>query len=89
MEDNERDRQLRESRGEKVDLVREAAEEQETMRAEIRAWKKSLVNNVFWAPVCVHWCFEDGIGFPDKLAGLFSFSAKAWGLRDSWVDTAL
>ena len=89
LEDNHRDRQLRESRGEKVDHVCEVAEEQEAMRAESRAWKKSLVNNVCWTPLCLHWCFENGIGFPDKLGGLVSFSAKAWGLMDSWAATAL
>lgn len=89
MEDNERERQLRESRGEKVDLVREAAVEQEAMKAESRAWKKRLVNNVCWAPLCIHWCFENGIGFPDQLSGMLSFFAKAWGLRDSWDATGL
>ncbi|KAJ5737044.1 Peroxisomal biogenesis factor 11 [Penicillium malachiteum] len=64
------------------------AEEKEELRKEIRSWKKSLVNNTIWAPLCVHWCFEKGIGIPENLIGLFSLMAGAWGLRDSWAATA-
>ncbi|KAJ5709780.1 Peroxisomal biogenesis factor 11 [Penicillium malachiteum] len=64
------------------------AEEKEELREEIRSWKKSLVNNTIWAPLCVHWCFEKGIGIPENLIGLFSLMAGAWGLRDSWAATA-
>lgn len=81
------DRQAREARGEKVDLFTEVAAERSVASQESRAWKKDLVNNVCWAPLCVHWCFENGIGFPDSLVGVFSFMAKAWGLRDTWAAT--
>ncbi|PYH85874.1 hypothetical protein BO82DRAFT_350652 [Aspergillus uvarum CBS 121591] len=54
---------------------------------EIRAWRKSLVNNVCWAPLCLHWCFEKGIGFPEQLTGLVSFMAGAWEVWDSWGGT--
>ncbi|KAJ6021144.1 Peroxisomal biogenesis factor 11 [Penicillium herquei] len=64
------------------------AEEKEELRKEIRSWKKSLVNNTIWAPLCVHWCFEKGIGIPENLIGLFSLMAGAWGLRDAWAATA-
>jgi hypothetical protein len=64
------------------------AEEDETLRLEIRAWRKSLVNNAIWAPLCIHWCLEKGIGIPENLTGLLSFCAGVWGLRDSWVATA-
>ncbi|KAJ5722298.1 Peroxisomal biogenesis factor 11 [Penicillium malachiteum] len=64
------------------------AEEKEELRMEIRSWKKSLVNNTIWAPLCVHWCFEKGIGIPENLIGMFSLMAGAWGLRDSWAATA-
>ncbi|RAL14808.1 uncharacterized protein BO97DRAFT_441304 [Aspergillus homomorphus CBS 101889] len=55
--------------------------------AEVRAWRKSLVNNVCWAPLCLHWCFEEGIGFPEHLTGLVSFMAGAWDFWDSWGRT--
>ncbi|PYH31228.1 uncharacterized protein BO87DRAFT_136349 [Aspergillus neoniger CBS 115656] len=61
----------------------------EALRKEIRAWRKSLVNNVCWAPLCLHWCFEKGIGFPEHLTGLVSFMAGAWEVWDSWVATGL
>lgn len=60
----------------------------ESLRAEIRAWRKSLVNNSFWAPLCLHWCLEQGIGIPDSLHGVISFGAGAWALHDMWGATA-
>ena len=67
----------------------ESVDEGEKVRAqELRVWKKSLVNNTAWAPLCVHWSFENGIGVPDSLVGLISFTAKAWGLVDMWSATA-
>ncbi|KAJ5672098.1 hypothetical protein N7507_001225 [Penicillium longicatenatum] len=63
------------------------AEEAEALRLEIRSWKKSLVNNTIWAPLCIHWCFEKGVGIPENLTGLVSLMAGAWGLYDSWVAT--
>ncbi|KAI9930483.1 hypothetical protein ASPWEDRAFT_463412 [Aspergillus wentii DTO 134E9] len=62
-------------------------EERATLRAEIRAWRKSLVNNVFWAPLCLHWSVEKGIGVPDSLSGVISFCAGAWGFYDLWNAT--
>lgn len=63
-------------------------EDDEALRLEIRAWRKSLVNNVVWAPLCIHWCLENGFGIPDNLTGLISFMAGAWALRDAWTATA-
>lgn len=62
-------------------------EKQVALRAEARGWTKSLVNNVCWTPLCLHWCFENGIGFPNNLAGLVSFMAGAWGFSDLWTAT--
>lgn len=64
------------------------AEDREELRQEIRAWRKSLVNNTIWAPLCIHWCFEQGIGIPESLTGLISFMAGAWSLHDLWASTA-
>lgn len=64
------------------------AEDSEALRLEIRAWRKSLVNNAIWAPLCLHWCLEKGIGIPESLTGLISFGAGAWSLHDHWVGTA-
>ncbi|KAJ5900682.1 uncharacterized protein N7473_004752 [Penicillium subrubescens] len=64
------------------------AEEKEALRLEIRSWRKSLVNNTIWAPLCLHWCLEKGIGIPESLTGLISFMAGAWSLHDQWTATA-
>lgn len=73
--------------GEKAAL--EAAQQrEEDRRKETRAWRKSLVNNLAWAPLCLHWSVEQGIGVPDNLIGLISFIAGAWGLYDRWQATA-
>jgi hypothetical protein len=64
------------------------AEEKEALRLEIRSWRKSLVNNTIWAPLCLHWCLEKGIGIPESLTGLISFMAGAWSLHDQWAATA-
>ncbi|KAL2864441.1 uncharacterized protein BJX67DRAFT_219942 [Aspergillus lucknowensis] len=63
-------------------------EKRESLRAEFRAWKKSLVNNAFWTPLCLHWSVENGIGFPGQLVGFVSFLASAWGFYDIWASTA-
>ncbi|OQD76692.1 hypothetical protein PENDEC_c004G05065 [Penicillium decumbens] len=63
-------------------------EDAEALRLEIRSWRKSLVNNIFWAPLCLHWCFEKGIGVPDHLVGIISLGANIWGVCDSWAATA-
>ncbi|KAJ5098064.1 Peroxisomal biogenesis factor 11 [Penicillium argentinense] len=62
-------------------------EESAEIRAEIRSWRKTLVNNICWAPLCLHWCFEQGIGVPDNLVGVVSFMAGAWSLHDMWAAT--
>lgn len=54
----------------------------------VRAWKKSLVNNLAWAPLCIHWSLQKGIGVPESLTGFISLMAGAWGLYDSWNATA-
>ncbi|KAL4862223.1 hypothetical protein BDV12DRAFT_207357 [Aspergillus spectabilis] len=59
-------------------------EEQERLKGEVRAWKKSLVNNVCWTPLCLHWSVEGGVGFPGQLTGVVSFLAGAWGFYDLW-----
>lgn len=64
------------------------AQENEALRLEIRSWRKSLVNNTIWAPLCLHWCLEKGIGIPESLTGLISFMAGAWSLHDQWAATA-
>lgn len=67
----------------------ESEEEAETARAlELRAWKKSLINNTAWAPLCIHWSFENGVGVPSSLVGIISFTARAWALADQWKATA-
>lgn len=60
----------------------------ESEAAETRAWTKSLVNNVCWTPLCLHWCAEEGLGFPASLTGVVSFMAGAWGVFDMWKATA-
>ncbi|KAF4764578.1 hypothetical protein HAV15_001863 [Penicillium sp. str.  len=70
-----------------VETKETKAEDSEALRLEIRAWRKSMVNNVIWAPLCLHWCVEKGIGIPDSLTGLISFCAGAWSLHDCWAGT--
>jgi len=55
---------------------------------QIRAWKKSLVNNIAWAPLCIHWSLPNGIGIPESLTGFISLIANIWGLYDNWNATA-
>ncbi|EEH34465.1 hypothetical protein PAAG_05514 [Paracoccidioides lutzii Pb01] len=63
--------------------------EKESARwAEVRGWKKSLLNSLAWLPLCVHWSFEGGVGVPDQLVGLLSMTAGAWGVHDMWNVTA-
>ncbi|KAL4778468.1 hypothetical protein BJX76DRAFT_139502 [Aspergillus varians] len=62
-------------------------EKQDALKAEVRAWKKSLVNNACWTPLCLHWSVENGIGFPGHLTGVVSFLAGAWGFFDLWAST--
>lgn len=64
-------------------------DQNEELRLEIRAWRKSLVNNACWAPLCLHWSLENGIGIPANLTGLISLSAVAWAVRDLWDATAI
>ncbi|WEW61154.1 hypothetical protein PRK78_006644 [Emydomyces testavorans] len=54
----------------------------------LRAWRKSLVSNLAWFPLCVHWSLEKGAGVPNSMTGLISFIAGAWKLSDSWEATA-
>ncbi|KAJ5690654.1 hypothetical protein N7462_005046 [Penicillium macrosclerotiorum] len=63
-------------------------EEIQELRMEVRSWRKSLLNNTIWAPLCIHWCLEKGIGIPESLTGLISFMAGAWSLHDHWAATA-
>ncbi|PGH28528.1 peroxin-11C, partial [[Emmonsia] crescens] len=66
----------------------EGDEEDAARRAEVREWKKSLVNSLAWLPLCVHWSFENGVGVPDRLVGVLSMAASAWGVYDMWSATA-
>ncbi|KAJ5184272.1 Peroxin 11C [Penicillium capsulatum] len=59
-----------------------------TITEETRLWRKRLVNNILWAPLCIHWCLEEGIGIPEYLTSVVSVLAGAWGLRNSWAETA-
>lgn len=60
---------------------------EEMLAGEVRAWKKSLVNNLFWAPLALHWSFERGIGVPGSVTGAGGFMAGAWGFWDLWGST--
>ncbi|OJJ44904.1 hypothetical protein ASPZODRAFT_120195, partial [Penicilliopsis zonata CBS 506.65] len=62
--------------------------QKEDLRRAVRAWRKSLLNNFIWAPLCLHWSFERGIGVPGSVTGFFSFLAGTWALVDAWRDTA-
>ncbi|KAL5336362.1 hypothetical protein BJX70DRAFT_282828 [Aspergillus crustosus] len=59
-------------------------EDQVRLQGEVRAWKKSLVNNLCWTPLCLHWSVDGGLGFPGQLTGVVSFFAGAWGFYDLW-----
>jgi len=59
----------------------------ELLAGEVRAWKKSLVNSLFWAPLALHWSFENGIGIPGSVTGAGGFMAGAWGFWDLWAST--
>ncbi|KAL1885197.1 hypothetical protein Plec18167_001854 [Paecilomyces lecythidis] len=63
-------------------------QQEEVRKQEIRAFRKSLVNNLAWAPLCIHWSVEQGIGVPPSLTGFISLIAGSWGLYDRWQATA-
>ena len=63
--------------------------DEEARRAEVHAWKKSLVSNLLWAPLCLHWSLEKGLGIPSSVTSSASFLAGAWDLCDAWNITAL
>lgn len=75
--------QVLESHAEKTMEQDRAAEALRT-----RAWRKSLLNNLGWFPLCVHWSLEKGAGVPDNMIGLISFIANAWKVADLWRATA-
>ncbi|KAJ5894715.1 peroxin-11C Pex11C-Penicillium chrysogenum [Penicillium taxi] len=62
--------------------------EETALRVEIRSWRKRLLNNIIWTPLCFHWCFEEGVGIPSSFSGPISFMAGAWTLSDMWAATA-
>ncbi|KAL1987397.1 hypothetical protein VTN96DRAFT_4113 [Rasamsonia emersonii] len=66
----------------------EEQKEEEARRQEIRKWRKSLVNNLAWAPLCAHWSLEKGIGLPESLTGFIGLIAGLWGTYDAWKATA-
>ena len=59
----------------------------ELLAGEVRAWKKSLVNSLFWAPLALHRSIENGIGIPGSVTGAGGFMAGAWGFWDLWAST--
>lgn len=63
-------------------------EDVEAQRLEVRAWRKSLMNCVFWAPLALHWSVEQGVGVPGNLTGIGGFMAGSWGFWDLWAATA-
>ncbi|EEP80066.1 predicted protein [Uncinocarpus reesii 1704] len=66
-----------------------AADEEERGEAlRVRAWRKSLVSNLAWFPLCLHWSLENGAGISNSMVGLLGFIAGAWKLSDSWKATA-
>ncbi|OKL57894.1 hypothetical protein UA08_06632 [Talaromyces atroroseus] len=62
--------------------------EEAARQAEIRDWRKRLVSNAAWAPLCAHWSFENGIGVPSSLTGFISLLAGLWATYDAWEATA-
>ncbi|KAI1927973.1 hypothetical protein LOZ65_002186 [Ophidiomyces ophidiicola] len=64
------------------------AKEQSVEASRRRAWKKSLINNLAWFPLCVHWSLENGAGVPDGIIGVLSMAATAWKISDLWKATS-
>ena len=72
----------------KTRIVRNPVDERDAgLQAEIRTWKQKLISNICWSPLFLHWCFEKGIGFPDKLSGALGATAGAWSFYDMWAAT--
>ena len=67
----------------------EKNDNQDEKREEVRAWKKSLVGNLLWAPLALHWSLEKGLGIPKPLMSPTMLAAGAWDLFDSWNVTSL
>ncbi|KAK2745388.1 hypothetical protein FQN57_003731 [Myotisia sp. PD_48] len=80
-----REKQLARRKESGTEKSEESVKAQHSQR--VRQWRKSLVNNVSWLPLCLHWSFEQGIGFPSSLVGIFSLSAGGWGIYDLWNAT--
>lgn len=60
----------------------------EAKSEQLRQWKKGLLGNLAWTPLCLHWSFDNGVGVPDNMVGLLSLTAVAWGVSDLWKATA-
>lgn len=73
---------------EKKGTVSAAEQDAAGSRAEVRAMKKSLVGNLLWGPLALHWSVEKGIGIPKPTISCVSFLAGAWELLDQWNVTA-
>ncbi|PCH01318.1 Peroxisomal biogenesis factor 11 [Penicillium occitanis (nom. inval.)] len=84
----EQEEQRQVSAGEKSVAVADA-ELEAARQAEVRSWRKRLVNNLAWAPLCAHWSLEKGLGVPPSTTGFISWLAGAWGTYDAWQATAL
>ena len=50
-------------------------------------WYRSFVVNVAYAPMTLHWSFEQGL-LNEGLIGAFGILAGALGLREAWRQTA-
>ncbi|PGG98780.1 hypothetical protein GX51_06640 [Blastomyces parvus] len=83
-----RDRRRRRRRGGGGGDREKIGEDEGEGEMQVRGWKKSIVNSLAWLPLCVHWSFEDGVGVPDKMVGVLSMTASAWGVYDMWNATA-
>lgn len=87
-EDTVRNRRLAESRNSTDNVGIRTGIGKEELRTEIRHWRKSLLANILWTPLCIHWCLEEGIAIPDSVTGFISLMADGWDLHDAWAATA-
>ncbi|PGH23778.1 hypothetical protein AJ80_02208 [Polytolypa hystricis UAMH7299] len=74
------------SKGEKKEVVGE--EEAVKRKQALREWRKSLVGDLAWLPLCVHWSLEKGLAIPERWIGMLGLLAGMWRLHDSWKATA-
>lgn len=51
------------------------------------AWKRSLISNIAWAPLTLHWSVETGL-ISDLSVGLFGSLAGMVAFKQVWKSTA-